>query len=78
MHHRDEELKEELVATDDEFRRLHEEHQNFERRLDELTSKSLPSEEDELEEKQIKLQKLHLKDRMEAILRAHRHEEVTV
>jgi uncharacterized protein YdcH (DUF465 family) len=78
MHDRDEELKEELVATDDEFRRLHEEHQNFEKRLEELTLKSLPSEEDESEEKQIKLQKLHLKDRMEAILRAHRHEEVAV
>jgi len=78
MHDRDEELKQELIETDEEFRRLHDEHQNFERRLGELTLKSLPSEEDELEEKQIKLQKLRLKDRMEAIVRAHRGQHVTV
>jgi hypothetical protein len=78
MHERDEELKKELIEADDEFRRLHEEHQNFERRLGELTLKSLPSEEDELEEKKIKLQKLRLKDRMEAIARAHRAQEVAV
>ena len=78
MHERDEELKKELIEADDEFRRLHEEHQNFERRLGELTLKSLPSEEDELEENKIKLQKLRLKDRMEAIARAHRAQEVAV
>jgi len=78
MHDRDEELKQELIETDEEFRRLHDEHQNFERRLGELTLKSLPSEEDELEEKQIKLQKLRLKARMVAIVRAHRGQHVTV
>ena len=74
----DQQLKQELIATDDEFRRLHEEHQSLEARLAELTQATLPSETDELEEKQIKLQKLRLKDRMEAILRAHRSEQVPV
>jgi uncharacterized protein YdcH (DUF465 family) len=76
MHDRDEALRNELLATDEEYRRLSDEHQNFEKRLAELTLKSLPSQEDELEEKQIKLQKLRLKDRMEAIVRSHRQEEV--
>ncbi|MFL6196055.1 MAG: YdcH family protein [Thermoanaerobaculia bacterium] len=71
-------LKAELIKTDDEFRRLFEEHQQFERRLDELNHKNLLSEDDEMEEKKIKLHKLMLKDHMEQILRAHRETRVSV
>ena len=74
----DESLKQELLETDEEFRRLHEEHQSFERRLEELQQKSFFSEEDEVEEKSIKLHKLHLKDQMEHILRSHREAGVSV
>ncbi|HXO18758.1 MAG TPA: DUF465 domain-containing protein [Thermoanaerobaculia bacterium] len=70
-------LKEELIATDDEFRRLYEEHQAYERRLHEINQKSLLSQDDEIEEKKIKLHKLTLKDRMEEILRAHRESRVS-
>jgi len=62
-------LKEELIATDDEFRRLHEEHQECERRLETLNGRTLLSQDDEMEEKRIKLHKLALKDRMEQIVR---------
>ncbi len=72
MPNRDDVLKQELLETNDEFRRLYEEHQDYERRLEELHQKTLPSQEDELEAKRIKLEKLRLKDRMEAILRSHR------
>jgi len=71
------EIKEELIATDDEFRRLHDEHQACERRLAEINQKSLLSQDDEIEEKKIKLHKLNLKDRMESILRAHRESRVS-
>ena len=64
-------LKEELLSTDGEFRRLYEEHQECERRLQEIYQKSFLSQEDEIQEKQIKLHKLALKDRMEQILRTH-------
>ena len=70
-------LKAELIKTDDEFRRLHEEHQEYERRLQEINQKSLLSQEDEIEEKKIKLHKLNLKDHMESILRAHRESRVS-
>jgi uncharacterized protein len=70
-------LKAELIKTDDEFRRLYEEHQAYERRLQEINQKSLLSQEDEIEEKKIKLHKLALKDHMEQILRAHRETRVT-
>lgn len=64
-------LKQELLDTDDEFRRLFEEHQNYEQRLETLHEKSFFSEEDEQEEKRIKLQKLRLKDRMQIIMSTH-------
>ena len=70
-------LKAELINTDDEFRRLYEEHQSFEKRLQEINQKSLLSQEDEIEEKKIKLHKLTLKDHMEQILRAHRESRVS-
>jgi uncharacterized protein YdcH (DUF465 family) len=71
-------LKAELIASDDEFRRLYEEHREYEQRLAELNQKTLPSQDDETEEKKIKLHKLMLKDRMEEILRAHREARVAV
>lgn len=77
MPNRDDLLKEELVRTDDEFRRLYEEHQEYERRLQELSHKSMFSQEDEAEEKKIKLHKLVLKDHMAEILRQHRESRVT-
>jgi len=70
------ELKAELIQTDPEFRRLHEEHQEYDHRLHALAQKTLPSQEDEAEEKKIKLHKLMLKDHMEQILRAHREARV--
>ena len=72
-----ESLKQELLDSDDEYRRLSEEHQNYERRLESLHGKSFFSEEDEQEEKRIKLQKLRLKDRMQIILRDHRETGVS-
>jgi len=77
MPNRDDLLKEELLQTDVEFRRLYEEHKEYKRRLEELSHKSLLSEEDEAEEKKIKLHKLVLKDQMEEILRHHRESRVT-
>lgn len=71
------ELQEELLQTDREFRRLYEEHQEYERRLEQLNHKSLMSQDDETEAKKIKLHKLVLKDRMHAILRAHDQQQVT-
>jgi uncharacterized protein len=76
MPNRDDLLKEELIQTDDEFRRLYEEHQEYERRLQELNHKSMFSQEDEIEEKKIKLHKLVLKDHMAEILRQHRESRV--
>ena len=69
-------LREELLETDEEFRRLFEEHQNYKQRLYAMNEKSFLSPEDETEAIEIKKRKLSLKDRMETIARMHRQEKV--
>jgi uncharacterized protein YdcH (DUF465 family) len=57
-------LKELLLKENAEFRRLREEHQGCEKRLDDLKQKSFLTEEEKLEERELKKRKLALKDRM--------------
>lgn len=64
-------VKESLIETDDQFRRLYDEHQDYERRLSSIRKKASLSQEDEVEMKRIKLHKLSLKDQMATILRQH-------
>ncbi len=64
-------LKDELIASDDAFRRLYQQHQNYKRQLESIRLRSLPSQDDEVEIKRIKIEKLRLKDRMELMLRSH-------
>ena len=67
-----EEIKHELSTSNEEYKTLLEEHHDHERRLAELASKSFLTTEEDLEEKRLKKEKLHLKDRMEEIVREHR------
>ena len=62
--------KAELLETDSEFKRLYDEHQDCEGRLESLQDHTLSAEE-ESQAKAIKLHKLALKDRMESLIRAH-------
>jgi uncharacterized protein YdcH (DUF465 family) len=57
-------LKELMLRDNTDFRRLHEEHQASEKRLEDLQSKSFLTEEEKLEERELKKRKLALKDRM--------------
>jgi len=57
---------------DPEYRRLHDEHRVHEERLQVLATKSRLSQDEEIEEKRLKKEKLLLKDRMEAIARTYR------
>ena len=65
-------LKEELLRTDEEFHQLVARHHELEDRLHELTSKHYLSEPEQLEQVTLKKRKLQLKDRMEDILRRRR------
>jgi uncharacterized protein YdcH (DUF465 family) len=64
---------EDVSELNAEYRRLLEEHQDHERRLEALAVKSRLSEDEEFEEKRLKKEKLLLKDRMEAIVRSQRN-----
>ena len=66
------EIKHELSTHNEEYKTLLEEHHEHERRLAELASKSHLSDDEDLEEKRLKKEKLHLKDRMEQLVREHR------
>ena len=72
MNEQSQDPKELLLQTDEEFHQLAAKHHELEDRLHELTSKPYLSEPEQLEAVNLKKQKLHLKDRMESILRRHR------
>ncbi|MCB1020150.1 MAG: DUF465 domain-containing protein [Acidobacteria bacterium] len=55
----------ELMATSDEFRRLAAQHSTCDRRIEELSSRKFPSQEEQIEEARLKKLKLHLKDQMQ-------------
>lgn len=61
-----------LPDLDPEYRRLHDEHRDHEHRLRVLAAKPRLSEDEEIEEKRLKKEKLLIKDRMEAIARNYR------
>ena len=61
-------LKEELIASNPEFRELAREHGRYEERLSELSALAYPSDEEQLEEVTLKKKKLALKDQMYTLM----------
>lgn len=59
-----EELRAHLVATDESFRKLSEQHASYDRQVAALEAKHALTPEEELEEVRLKKLKLHLKDQM--------------
>jgi uncharacterized protein YdcH (DUF465 family) len=71
-------LRQEFLRTSEAFRLLHQEHHECEERLTQIAQRTLPSQEDEAEEKRLKIHKLALKDRMEAMMRERQENQVAV
>jgi uncharacterized protein YdcH (DUF465 family) len=61
-------LKEELMASNPEFREMAREHGRYEQRLSELSALTYPSDEEQLEEVTLKKKKLALKDQMYSLM----------
>jgi uncharacterized protein YdcH (DUF465 family) len=59
-------VREQLLASSEEFRKLADEHSNYSLRLESLTGKKYLSEEEKVEEVRLKKLKLRLKDEMES------------
>lgn len=62
-------VRDRLVREDAEFRRLHDKHADYDRRLQALQSRRYLTDEERVEESRLKKLKLSLKDRMEAMVR---------
>ena len=60
-----------LMREDAHYRHLAHKHDEYEQRLAELREKRFLSEDEKLEETQVKKLKLRVKDEMESILRQH-------
>jgi uncharacterized protein YdcH (DUF465 family) len=67
-----EELKQQLLQNNDEFRQLATQHHDLDERIHNLATRPYLSEPEQLEEATLKKKKLQLKDQMESILRQHR------
>ena len=61
-------IREQLMASNNEFQRLREEHARLSAQLDRLTSKTYLSEAEQIEEVRLKKLKLRAKDQMEMII----------
>lgn len=67
-------VRDQLLASDDAFRRLAEEHSQYSQRLDALISKKYLSEDEKVEEVRLKKLKLRLKDQMESLEQKFRND----
>ncbi len=59
-------VRDQLMASNEEFRKLADEHRDYSQRLESLLSKKYLSEEEKVEEVRLKKLKLRLKDEMES------------
>lgn len=74
MENPQDELKAHLMASDEEFRRLVEQHSGYDEQIEALEAKHALSEQDQLEEVRLKKLKLHAKDQMMEIMNRHKME----
>lgn len=65
-------VKEHLIQTDEGFRKLAEQHEEYERQLKVMLHRPYLSERDQLQETVIKKKKLAVKDQMQTLI--HRYQ----
>ena len=62
-------IREQLMATSQEYQRLREEHSRYAWELERLASKTYLTEQEQIEEVRLKKLKLRVKDQMETLVR---------
>ncbi len=67
-------VRDQLLTSNEEFRRLAQEHTQYSQRLDSLLQKRFLSDDEKLEEVRLKKLKLKLKDQMERMEQQYRNE----
>ena len=68
------ELKRQLLQSDEEYRQLATRHHDLDEKIHNLTDRAYLTQPEQLEEVRLKKVKLQVKDQMENILRRHRME----
>jgi len=71
-------VRDQLLANNDSFRKLMEEHSQYSQRLEALVTKRFLSEDEKLEEVRLKKLKLRLKDQMQSLEQQFRNEHQVV
>ena len=70
-----EEIKAHLMSTNEDFRKLVQQHSDFARKLDALEAQPHLTDQEQMEETRLKKLKLRLKDQMEAIISQYRAQQ---
>ena len=73
-----EELKAHLMETNEEFRRVAQQHSQYAKQLDELEARLHLSDQDQMEEVRLKKLKLRAKDQMQEMMNRYRAEQQVV
>ena len=64
-------VRDELIKVSPDFRDLVQQHQSYEKRLDELSSITYPNDDELVEETTLKKKKLLVKDEIYAIMQSY-------
>jgi uncharacterized protein YdcH (DUF465 family) len=70
-----EELKAHLMTTNEDFRKLAQQHSDYARKLDALEAQPHLTDQEQIEETRLKKLKLRLKDQMEAMIAHYRAQQ---
>jgi len=76
-HTQDDDLKAHLLATNEHFRTLAEQHARLKKQVEAIESKPHVTSTDEIEEQRLKKLKLHVKDQMNQVMAQYRHASVS-
>jgi uncharacterized protein YdcH (DUF465 family) len=71
-------VRDQLLASNENFRKLLEEHSQYSQRLEALITKKYLSEDEKLEEVRLKKLKLRLKDQMQSLEQQFRNSHQVV
>jgi hypothetical protein len=71
-------VRDQLLASNESFRKMLEEHSQYSQRLEALITKKYLSEDEKLEEVRLKKLKLRLKDQMESLEQQFRNDHQVV
>lgn len=71
-------VKDYLMKNDQRFKELADEHQQFERQLQEFSGKAFLTPEEQIQEVVIKKKKLALKDQMQLLIHRHQAQQHSV